>query len=34
MDNLVLIEDAAGLADPLMGYGVLFAIISGYYGGK
>jgi flavin-dependent dehydrogenase len=33
-DNLLLVGDAAGLADPLMGYGMLPAIVSGYYAGK
>lgn len=33
-DNLLLVGDAAGLVDPLMGYGMFPAIVSGYYGGK
>ncbi|GAH46597.1 unnamed protein product, partial [marine sediment metagenome] len=33
-DNLLLIGDAAGLIDPLMGYGMMPAIVSGYYAGK
>jgi digeranylgeranylglycerophospholipid reductase len=33
-DNLLLVGDAAGLVDPLMGYGMMPAIVSGYYAGK
>jgi digeranylgeranylglycerophospholipid reductase len=33
-DNLLLVGDAAGLIEPLMGYGMLPAIVSGYYAGK
>jgi len=33
-DNLLLVGDAAGLIDPLMGYGMMPAIVSGYYAGK
>jgi len=33
-DNLLLVGDAAGLIDPLMGYGMMSAIVSGYYAGK
>jgi len=32
--NVLLAGDAAGLIDPLMGYGMLPAIVSGYYAGK
>ena len=32
--NLLLIGDAAGLTDPLMGYGMMPAIVSGYYAGR
>lgn len=32
--NLLLVGDAAGLIDPLMGYGMMPAIVSGYYAGK
>ena len=32
--NLLLIGEAAGLLDPLMGYGMMPAIVSGYYAGK
>lgn len=34
LDNLLLVGDAAGLVDPLMGYGMMPAILSGYYAGK
>lgn len=33
-DNLLLVGEAAGSIDPLMGYGMLPAIVSGYYAGK
>lgn len=33
-DNLLLVGDAAGLIDPLMVYGMMPAIVSGYYAGK
>jgi digeranylgeranylglycerophospholipid reductase len=32
--NLLLVGEAAGLIDPLMGYGMMPAIVSGYYAGK
>ena len=32
--NLLLVGEAAGLVDPLMGYGMMPAIVSGYYAGK
>lgn len=32
--NLLFVGDAAGLIDPLMGYGMMPAIVSGYYAGK
>jgi digeranylgeranylglycerophospholipid reductase len=32
--NLLLVGEAAGLLDPLMGYGMMPAIVSGYYAGK
>jgi digeranylgeranylglycerophospholipid reductase len=32
--NVLFAGDAAGLVDPLMGYGMLPAIVSGYYAGK
>jgi digeranylgeranylglycerophospholipid reductase len=32
--NLVLVGDAGGLLDPLMGYGMTPAIVSAYYGSK
>ena len=33
-DNLLLVGGAAGLIDPLMGYGMMPAIVSGYYAGE
>jgi len=33
-DTLLLVGDAAGLIDPLIGYGMMPAIVSGYYAGK
>ena len=32
--NVLFAGDAAGLVDPLMGYGMMPAIVSGYYAGK
>jgi flavin-dependent dehydrogenase len=32
--NVLLAGDAAGLIDPLMGYGMMPAIVSGYYAAK
>jgi digeranylgeranylglycerophospholipid reductase len=32
--NMLFAGDAAGLFDPLMGYGIMPAILSGYYAGK
>lgn len=33
-DNIVLIGDAAGYANPITGEGIYYAILSGYYAGK
>lgn len=33
-DNVILIGDAAGYANPITGEGIYYAILSGYYAGK
>lgn len=33
-DNIILIGDAAGYANPITGEGIYYAILSGYYAGK
>lgn len=33
-DNIILIGDAAGYANPITGEGIYYAVLSGYYAGK